>query len=576
MQNNIIRCLSCQKNVNPDCKLCIQFNANQLFNYPMQANKPRKVKQSQELFLRQFDESQTSHMATPTFMDDRSMFDLNTREDTTNVFRESAKNDILFSRTISALNENKLNNDKLDNSRKEVSNPRFDFGLYDEPYSNNVPTGSREMSHEPNKIFDSPMFDRVPSSRISEVTGQSRMQSSSAFFERDIKQNDLQMDNSRKLESRIFEQSQPRIEMKIPEQNIISPLINTFSTNIMDAYYKILNKKKFLFSPYLLFIALYALLRGSYGETEKEIENMLLFENINKNNIFNMLLNIQKLIQKESDITSSNILINNINIPIRSGYYKVVSNILNLVMVNTKKFQVEMNEVNTQFRSMMKNTIPDIITPVTFSKLDPGNFNMAIIQSMHYYSKWKISFNKGNTRKEFFVQKDLKQRLVEMMNMFNSEHWFIQNNNNQLIEIEYANSKFRFGCYLPENVHTESYIDPDELSLLTNNLQKVVIKTLKIPKFSQTSKFFVDELYKKILDSNTLFSNANIPYISPTKNLMINKIIQCTNLIIDEKGTMDNPKHNSNLNIVFSANRPFFYYIRHIPTNTLILMGSFE
>jgi len=576
-RHNLVRCISCQLNADPNCKLCMHFNSNKLDNRPV-TGLAKKNKHSQDLYLRQFDESQTTHISTPIFMDDRSMFDLNTREDDTNFSRKNAKNDILFSRTVSTYNDNKINYNKTDSSRKETHNPRLDFGLFNEPImSKNMPDMSN-MNGSMSSINNDMININNGMTRIN--GSMSNMNGSMSNINGSVSP---QLSNNLPFQG--FHDSNildvPKIPNNIPKNNmqslnIVSPAINIFAVNILNAYYSILSKKKFLFSPYLLFITLYSFLRGSHGSTEKEIENMLLFENVNKNEMFNMLANIHNLILDSSDIIMANTLINNIEIPIRAGYYKVVKNMMSLSMINVKKFQAEIDIINKQFSAAMKNTLSNIITINTFASLEPSNFNMAVIQSMHYYSKWKLSFDKNNTFKEFFLQTDLKHRLVDMMNMFNSEHWFIQKNNVKLIEMEYSNNRFRFGCYLTENVKQESYINPNELTQLIGKLQKVVINTLKIPKFTQTSKFYVDELYKKILDSNTLFTDADIPYISPKKNILINKIIQQVTLVINEEGESIIAKQKSPVNITFSANRPFYYYIRHVPTNVIVLMGTYE
>ena len=611
-------CINCQQNRNPRCTKCANNPFNTSNNKNLMTSNSRFNQQSKDLYLRQLDDSQISHMgAAPNILDDRNNFDVNTRDNQNMSYEESAKNDILFSRIITSSSENinKLDDYKT-KKKKKATNTRLDFGLYTEPSLNtsSIKTTSFGNNAIPNQL---PVHDQRNNSSFQnnfEFQGNSGFQNNNSnddflkeyfngstitnkmpqntpqggnapqnMFQNNMSQNNIPQslplrNNQNMQENKNNDSSDYRTMDQVIQNNsiAISQLINVFSVNIMSAYYKVLTKKKIIFSPYLLFNFLYAFLKGSYAETEKEIEDMLLFENINKNEIFNSVIDVYKLVTSSPYITTANVLVSNIDIPIRSAYYKLVSNILSLTMINTKLFNNEMNNVNINFRKIMKGTISDIITPTTFSKLDPKEFDMAVVQAMHFSAPWKCGFDEKNTRKEFFLQKNSNHIIVEMMNMFNSKHYFVQCNNQQLVEMEFVDDNYRFGCYLKNNIEDDELVDYDNLSLMISKLQKVIIKTLKIPKFTQGSKFFIDEMYKKILPSNTIFTNANIPYITTAKNLSINRIIQYTILTINEKGRIDNTMFKDTLNISFSANRPFTYYVRHVLTNTFILMGIYE
>lgn len=586
-------CINCQQNRNPNCTKCVnrKFDA---YNHKYMSTESRTNQRSKDLYLRQLDNSQISHMGLPNILDDRNLFDLNTRLSANESNEESAKNDILFSRIItsSSENRNKFDDYKSQMFKKVNMNPRLDFGLYTEPCTSQTYLRSEPITNKqlPNIPFtNEDRMDIFSVGQSTHVRDNESLPSGSHLGNHSVNPLGNHSVNPNNSDKEFFQtllgqgnperapmQNDANVITKKNNSDMISELINVFSVNIMSAYYQILSKKKIIFSPYLLFNFLYAFLRGSYGETEKEIENMLLFENINKNDIFTSIIDTYKLVTNSPYIMTVNILITNINIPIRSQYYKLINSILNLIMINTKFFQNEMNEINTKIKTLMKGTISDIITINTFSKINPQAFSMAVVQSMYFYAPWKYQFDERNTKKEFFLQKDSNHIIIEMMNMFNTRHHFVQYNDQQLIEMEYSDENYRFGCYLRDNINNDAFVEYENISLMVSKLQKVVVKLIKLPKFTQKSKFFVDELYKKILPSNSLFTNVDIPYITTSKNLAVNRIIQYTIMSINEKGNSIAPISNENLNITFSANRPFIYYVRHILTNTFVLMGSFE
>jgi serine protease inhibitor len=469
----------------------------------------------------------------PMIGDRGPMFDANTRE-----CIKSNSNEFIFSRSVVPADNPVEPYDIPPVPVKQTQiNKRFDVGLYSDPSL-------------------VPSYNDPPDSLVIPLTDQN-------------------IDSKPLMEP--FENTQP---------SSTAILVNRFTTNMMNSYYHLLNKKDFVLCPWAVFMNLAVLYRGAEGNTEREIRDMLLLSNnTNKDIFYNNVVDTNKKFKKTPSLLHSNILIINDKIPIRKTFHKLLSPLLDLVLIDVKCLEKEITKINEYVEKVSNGTIQNIISQSSI----PIDTKSILINTYYFYSTWKTGFPKEATRRELFLQIDSEQRMVEMMNLTNSIQWFVQGSNGQLLEMEYNDENYRFGLYLPkvteakpsglpkDTINPANFVQMDELQQMINNLKKTRISYIKIPKFTKKNKFLVDEFYKSLLKNPNIFTIADLGYITPSKDLKINKIIHYVSLIINEEGSYESsyPINKQQQSISVFANRSFFYYIRHVPSNILLLMGFY-
>jgi len=144
------------------------------------------------------------------------------------------------------------------------------------------------------------------------------------------------------------------------------------------------------------------------------------------------------------------------------------------------------------------------------------------------------------------------------------------------------------GFILPKDNYTQPIIGSyEQYDYYINSLKTNEINLVKIPKFTCETKYRIDNLFKKY-GLKEIFNNLDISEIIPPFNnqpIGIDQIIHNAVIIVDEQGTkaaastammlLSNSIEPQKPKINFIANHQFIYYIRHVPTNTIIFIGQY-
>jgi serine protease inhibitor len=258
--------------------------------------------------------------------------------------------------------------------------------------------------------------------------------------------------------------------------------------------------------------------------------------------------------------------------------------LITLSFFDTNNMFYSVKYINDIVEKSTSGIVQNIIQTNTSSIISTNK--CVIINAYYFYLPWKIGFPKALTKKEIF-NKNINPREIEMMNLFNSKQWFYSETKTDndivrvtnLLELEYADSDLHFGIYLSNDANI---IEHSMLQELIDKLQYMIVSHIKIPKFSKKNKYLIDELYKNILPGATLFNSADLGHMTPYKYMQINKIIHQMSITIDEEGGTNNlyeifnSKKTTDANINMIVDNPFFYYIRHVPNNVIIICGFFD
>ena len=391
----------------------------------------------------------------------------------------------------------------------------------------------------------------------------------------------------------------------------LSNEINNFTFNFRFQFSDNLKiKKPFILSPFNIFQVFSILYIGSKNKTEEELRQYFSFPD--KNNTFKSLYKINFDLSNTKIFYKMNLVCMPDFIMLNDAYLSYIDKLCHFVKFNPNDPISESNKINNLVCQSTNNMIKNIIRPNMLTKKNV----LTIISTVFFYSKWKESFNPSFTKLETFF--GISKILVNMMTQSNKKHRYFEDNENQILEMDYFDEYFCMGFVLPKNNYTEPIITFDKFKYYISFLNEQTIKILKIPKFKHETRYKIDNLFKKY-GLKEIFINADISEIIPPINelprrslappgktwasytcadfiskngvlsdelpIYITDIIHSSIIIVDESGTKasastsintqfgQNIKSNSEIN--FIANHQFLYYIRFKPYNTLIFIGQY-
>ena len=276
----------------------------------------------------------------------------------------------------------------------------------------------------------------------------------------------------------------------------------------------------------------------------------------------NQLVTLNKIFNKKTlDVTCqmANILIiKQQSMDIFTNQY--LTNISQFVKVEfIKKRYVNVDILNKYIEEKTNGMIQKLL-----SSSDINNALFVIVNTIYFKANWKFPFDNSMTKKKPFYKND-DEIIVDMM--FQNESFpYFENKELQMIELPYVHD-YAMGIILFKR-NMKNITSSEIINLLNFNLNMTKIK-LYIPRFKQRNKYILNNSLKKIGLDNVSDQN-------------LFKIIHEAVVVVNEEGTEASAatavvsRTLFTEDIIFNANKPFIYYIRHLDTNIILFYGIFD
>ncbi len=342
---------------------------------------------------------------------------------------------------------------------------------------------------------------------------------------------------------------------------------------------KNINKNDYIYSPYSISYLTLLLYLASTETTKEELANLFgINSSKDDKDIIESMLNINRELLKSGLIKTANCFL------INKNYYNNIKKIFLQLLQKTSTiiscdFANNSEKIVHDINHWIANQTNDLIKDVISSSDISGMTQLLAINTIYFKSFWLYPFK--NIKTDKFINSFDKELYIDFMNQSN-DYSYYDNNDIQLLEMPYQRKKFSFGIFLPKN---------DNNLRITNNfteyIQQMSIKKVEIfiPKFKQKYHLELKEIFRK-MNCNRMFEMGNAEFYNMIKDkdgLHVSDIFQDAIIIVDENGTeaaaatvaiLKNECYTRT--IEFKANHTFQYYIRHIPSNTIIFQGIFD
>jgi serpin B len=218
------------------------------------------------------------------------------------------------------------------------------------------------------------------------------------------------------------------------------------------------------------------------------------------------------------------------------------------------------------------------------SSVDPLT-RLILTNAIYFKGKWQEQFNKKSTKDQPFTLLDGNKISVPLMTQ--KKHFaYMEGDGFQGLELRYRGT-LSMVVFLPSD-HTglpafEKSITSESLSNWLSALQGSEV-LVYLPKFEMKDFMSLTKGLKSLGMTDAFSNEADFSKMVSKEKIYISDVVQKTFAKVDEEGTeaaavtATHMVHASSMPkkrklLVFRADRPFMFMIRHVPTGCVLFMG---
>ena len=239
--------------------------------------------------------------------------------------------------------------------------------------------------------------------------------------------------------------------------------------------------------------------------------------------------------------------------------------------------------INAWVEKQTRDKIKELVPQGLLSDMS----RLVLTNAIYFKSRWAEEFNEGATKPLPFHLLSGRDKEVAMMyqqDRFN----YGETENAQVLEIPYKGHVLSMVVLLPRKndglAELEKGLSADALAKWTGGMENKKVK-LTLPKFKMTSEFRLADVLKSMGMTDAFeMKKADFTGIASNEPLFISEVIHKAYVDVNEEGTeaaaatavamtagSAAPKPEEP--VVFTADRPFVFLIRHNNSGTVLFMG---
>ncbi|NWW45221.1 OVALX protein, partial [Pedionomus torquatus] len=216
------------------------------------------------------------------------------------------------------------------------------------------------------------------------------------------------------------------------------------------------------------------------------------------------------------------------------------------------------------------------------------NTALVLVSAIYFKGKWKTAFKEEDTHKMPFSVTKQESRPVQMMHQNSTfKVAVVAAEKLKVLELPYASGQLSMLVLLPDDIsgleQLEKKISFEKLTEWTspNVMQKKRVKVY-LPRMKIQEKYNLTSVLMALGMTDLFSPSANLSGISSAKTLKISEAIHEAHMEVNEEGTemagsaevMGDIKDSSELE-EFRADHPFFFFVKHNPTNSILFLGKY-
>ena len=368
------------------------------------------------------------------------------------------------------------------------------------------------------------------------------------------------------------------------------PGLNPINEFGLELYQKLKsNDNNLFFSPYSISVALSMVCAGARGETRDQIAKAThsksdreclpaALESLNRDMADSNLKGNGELRVANGLWLQKGFDFNQDYLKVMKDSYGAQPNVLDF----KANPEFARNEINKWVAQQTRDKIQDLMTKGSIDKLT----RFVLANAIYFKGKWNSEFDKKLTKDSPFTSLDGKKTSVPMMHR-DGMFGYSAGDGFQALAMPYKEGHLSMVVLLPsEGVSLKNFdekLNPDLLSTWLRELKNTKVDVY-FPKFKMTTPVYqLDPILKDMGMTKAFSKDADFSGMSPSKDLYISTVAHKAFVDVNEEGTEAAAATGIAIRsaamapkkIVFKADRPFLFFIRHDPTDTILFFGRF-
>ncbi len=341
-------------------------------------------------------------------------------------------------------------------------------------------------------------------------------------------------------------------------------------------------------SPFSISTALAMTYAGAAGETAEQMAKTLHFhpdQNVFHPSFSNWMKAIEEKGKEGKSLQIANSLWPQEGYHFLESYFQILEQFYSSALYEVD-YTGDREAIRQRINQWVMNNTNDLIEDLIKPGVLIEDTRLVLVNAIYFLSQWKIAFDEQGTHTNTFFLSPETRKDVSFMFMKDTLAYY-ENENLQLLELEYAEGDFSMVIVLPaEGLEANKFMadfDAETFAGLIQSAQKQELEVY-LPSFKVRSSFDLEKTMSA-MGMPLAFSNlADFSRMTGMKDLKIDKIIHQAYIDVNEEGTEaaastavviirksavvgDQPT-------VFRANRPFFYFIKENRNNSILFMGK--
>ena len=233
--------------------------------------------------------------------------------------------------------------------------------------------------------------------------------------------------------------------------------------------------------------------------------------------------------------------------------------------------------INKWVEDATEGNIQDIVSGGALN----AQTRLVLVNAIYFNAKWEDPFSKFATKKGDFYLLDGGTVRVPMMSQ-DEPFPYLRGRGFQVFELPYVGRELAMGILMPDTGKfrdVESSLDARQLNTIVRNLETRYLD-LKMPRFDFESEFEMRDTLSE-MGMRRAFGGADFSGMDGGRELRLSEVLHKAFVKVDERGTeagaatsvfasvISNPMYP----LEVTVDRPFIFWIRDIPTGTLLFLG---
>uniref|UniRef100_A0A8C3MFW5 Serpin B10 n=1 Tax=Geospiza parvula TaxID=87175 RepID=A0A8C3MFW5_GEOPR len=385
---------------------------------------------------------------------------------------------------------------------------------------------------------------------------------------------------------------------------VVSTSVGNFTVDLFNKLNENNKGKNIFFSPWSISAALALTYLGAKGTTATEMAQVGYFCTIitfsgetkeKKTDIHSSFKKLLTAINKPRSTYSlksaNRIYVEKtfLLLPLSKNYYKAEPQKVNFKTAPEQTGK----EINTWVEKQTEGKIKNLLGPQDVT----NSTKLILINAIYFKAEWEVKFKAEDTGLQPFRLSKNKTKPVKMMYMRKTFPVLIMETMNfKMIELPYVKRELSMFILLPDDIKDNTtgleQVQPFRIKLTYEKLSewtdsKKMTETLVdlyLPKFKMEERYDISDNLIRMGMRSAFSSNADFSGMIEKDRVMISKVFHKSFVAVDEKGTEAaaataviielTSAHVSHV-LKFRVDHPFYFFIRHNKSKTILFFGRF-